>query len=347
MKQPPLLQQGRKDFAAPPVYRPSNSAVGQAKAAGAPPVYRPFHAPVGQAKAMSAPPVYRPAISAVGLVRPMAAPAVYRPSPALVGQAKLAPAPPPVHGSLKPMGAPAVYRMPGNLAGQAKMNQGGVPLGGSFKGQPQQNKPVVAPVASRVIQQTRRRVQKPAFNTWWWNDTLAATWQGHNVPLHPCHTTHVGQDQLVGGWTVIDDQGVYQQSGVYGPYTPGMGKDNHVERQFVAAMENALELAMNDDNTFSDVALAVIEVHQWLTPCSGGHGCTTYLNDQVNGFNNMLLEVRACARLSAEYKYNAGVSETHPSHPKQSQNNVTVYNDNNPLAFTGGTVLHNNPTGWW
>jgi hypothetical protein len=151
----------------------------------------------------------------------------------------------------------------------------------------------------------------------------------------------------VGGWTVIDDQGVVRQSGVYGPYQPGVGKDNHVERQLINALENHLETAMGDDNVFSDVVLAVIEVHQWVTPCSGAHGCTTFLNDQVAAFNGIYAEVSAGARLSAEFKYNAGLSETHPSHPSQSPANVATFPDNAPVAFAPQTFVHNFPGQWW
>jgi hypothetical protein len=292
---------------APPPYRPQQLL--QAK----PRVFSPQ-----AASRPSAPPVYRPQhlLAQPQLSTPRnpsrGAPAPYRPSPALqpklhAARATLSPRP----ASIQRVQLPA------------------------------------ASVAKRVIQRTRRRVQNPNFNVWWWNDTLAANWHGHAIPVHPCHTTHVGQDQLVGGWTVIDHNGVFQQSGVYGPYEPGVGKHNHVERQLISDIENGLETAMGDDNTFSDTALAVIEVHQWVTPCSGAHGCTTYLDNQVIAFNGIYAEVAAGARLSATFKYNGGISETHPSHPKQVATNVTTFPDNAPVPFAPQTIVHNNPTQWW
>ncbi|MEO8735130.1 MAG: hypothetical protein ABI380_01175 [Edaphobacter sp.] len=315
MKQVQSSQRLLSGLSAPAVYRPLGSAISQAKLMPAPPVYRPSGNAVGQAKLMPAPPVYRPLSNVVSQAKLMPAPPVYRPSGNAVGQAKLMP----THG----------------IASTSSQ---------TFA---QQARPISSPAPSRVVQRTRNKVQKPAFSNWWWNDTLAATWGKHNIPVHPCHATHVGQNQLVGGWTVIDDTGHFEHSNVYGPYEPGMGKDNHVERQLINAIEVELEAKMNDDTKFSDNALAVIEIHQWLTPCSGAHGCTTFLNDQVMEFNGLLAEVRAGARLSAEFKYNGGVSETHPSHPKQNKGNVTTYHDDNPVAFGGGTIVHNHPAKWW
>ena len=321
-------------FSRPPVSRPQAPQPGlnmHRPGTGAPPVYTPRPL-ISQAKlAPSAPPVYRPQSQASqprsSLATHPGAPPVYRPNPA--------------HG-------------PG-LALQPKSQIGSpvpvMPRAGAISSPPrpaiQRFQAMPNPRVGNVVQRTRRRVQHPSFNTWWWNDTLAATWHGQNIPVHACHTTHVGQNQLVGGWTVIDDQGTFQQSAVFGPYEPGVGKDNHVERQLISAIENGLEAAMGDDHTFSDVALAVIEVHQWVTPCSGGHGCTTFLDNQVDAFNGIYAEVSAGARLSAVFKYNGGLSETHPSHPNQSPGNVATFPGNAPLAFAPQTIVHNFPGQWW
>lgn len=303
---------------------PNQRFVRPAVQGGAPPVYRPQALLVQAKKTFSAPPVYRP------------------------GAVTAQPVLPKAH-SVQNFPRAAQLPIPGpRAARQSALNRGSIqPMA-----LPGRQNPMVLQRATgmafprSVIQCVRQRVQKANYSTWWWNDQMAATWHGHNIPLHACHGTHVGQDQLVGGWTFIDDQGTYAQSGVYGPYSPGMGKHNHVERQLIAAMGNALETEMGrDDGTYTDTALAVIEIHQWLTPCSGAHGCTTYLDNQVDEFNGIFAEIRAGARISAEYKYNGGLSETHPNHPKKGT--VTTFADA-PQSFNAAPlVLHNNPTGWW
>ena len=348
-------------FSRPPDSRPQAPQPGlnmHRPGTGAPPVYTPRPL-ISQAKlAPSAPPVYRPQSQASQPMSSIAnrpgAPPVYRPQPTLPPAMRQTDQNRPRTMSPYPA-SPNPAHGPG-LALQPKSQIGSparvMPRAGAISTPPrplaiQRFQAMPNPRVGNVVQRTRRRVQNPAFSEWWWNDTLAATWQGHDIPVHACHTTHVGQDQLVGGWTVIDDQGVFRQSGVYGPYEPGVGKDNHVERQLINALENALEAAMGNDNIFSDVVLAVIEVHQWVTPCSGGHGCTTFLNDQVAAFNGIYAEVSAGARLSAEFKYNAGLPETHPSHPKQSPAHVTTFADDAPVAYAPQTFVHNFPGQWW
>ncbi|MEL7146865.1 MAG: DUF4157 domain-containing protein, partial [Bacteroidota bacterium] len=77
-----------------------------------------------------------------------------------------------------------------------------------------------------------RRTNEPS---WFWGESLNATWQDEKVPMHPCHEQQPAPNQLYGGYTIIDSVGETIISRTYGPYKPKSGakKSGHVERQLI------------------------------------------------------------------------------------------------------------------
>ncbi|MDF9408812.1 hypothetical protein L7E55_10675 [Pelotomaculum isophthalicicum JI] len=164
------------------------------------------------------------------------------------------------------------------------------------------------------------------------------------MPHHTC-----GGKPASGGYSVIDKEGNYKESKVYGPYDPKEGKKDvgHVERQFMSDAEGPLKTDMADDKKFGDDVLALVEIHQWFTPCSGGKGCTTFLDQKVQELNGEYNEVRVSGRLSAEYLYSQ-LSETHPKKAKKEF--ITDIDDDtdymeldDELSKKKSMIMHNNP----
>jgi len=81
--------------------------------------------------------------------------------------------------------------------------------------------------------------------------------------------------------------------------------------------EDPLKTDMADDETFGDDVLALVEIHQWFTPCSGEKGCTAFWDQKVQELNREYNEVRVSGRLSTEYLYGGQLSETHPKKAKK------------------------------
>jgi hypothetical protein len=197
--------------------------------------------------------------------------------------------------------------------------------------------------SSNVVQMSRTKVKIGKGPAWYWTSNLQINWGDYVVPVHPCHKRQVGRDDLLGGWTVIDSAGTYRQSGVYGPYSPttGKNKSGHVERKFFRKMQDSLVAEMEDDDTYNDDALAVVEINQWYTPCSGTQGCTNFLNDQVKYLNTLYNEVSACGRFQAQQLYESGLSEMHPKHPKlKPEHKKDLKSDE--MDIEGGEVVHKN-----
>ncbi|UII32437.1 hypothetical protein LVD17_01105 [Fulvivirga ulvae] len=202
------------------------------------------------------------------------------------------------------------------------------------------------PSSGRPIQMKRGKlVEARGFSPWFWTDTLEANWKRNKIPIHPCHSRRLSVNQLYGGYTLIDEVGETIVSQVYGPYTPRLGskKSGHVERQFIAEMENHLYASMQDDSRLGDDVLALIEIKQWFTPCSGSVGCATTLNDKINEYHKWFEEISAGGRFSAGELYESGVAETHPKRPGKARK--TSIDDEEMYDFEGNvpSVIHINP----
>lgn len=166
---------------------------------------------------------------------------------------------------------------------------------------------------------------------------MAMTWNGIAVPASAVHRGTVMHNQLYGGYTVVYSGGSHAQRSGYGPYEPGIGKDNHVERQFWAAMEPDLEADLAADEHETEAALAVIDINQHHTPCSGAHGCTRFLNDQIVGLQAWT-NVIGAGRFKAEDRYDSSLSETHPRRAKKSQ--TREFSEAAPMDVDQPMIVH-------
>lgn len=167
-----------------------------------------------------------------------------------------------------------------------------------------------------------KMVRKRSLIPWVWTDNLAMTWGEWKVPTNTVHDGDMLHDQLKGGYTILFGNGKFTQKSNYGPYSPGMGKNNHVERKFWSDMEGQLETDIAADDTEDEDALVVIDINQHHTPCSGPEGCTTFLNNQLVSLCDWD-GVTSVGRFKASDRYDSGLSETHPKHPKLKKGEVT------------------------
>jgi hypothetical protein len=203
-----------------------------------------------------------------------------------------------------------------------------------------------------VIQMKRgKRVTRNTKMPWFWGDSLAATWGAYQIPVHKCHSKGVERNALSGGYTIIGKNGIYRDSKVYNVPKPttGQKKEGHVEHHLIDKMEANLLKDMADDSDVGDDVLALLEIHQWFTPCSGEIGCTNYLMDKINVYNNIYNEVSSGGRFSAEYLYSSGLSESHYlSKHKDKTMKVTDISDDEDFEFKKKEpeVLHKDTNKW-
>lgn len=142
----------------------------------------------------------------------------------------------------------------------------------------------------------------------------------------------------------MTENGILFQSNQFGPYLPQQGGNaGHVERQFIGQVQMEMDNRMRDDNTYPGEVIAVIEIHQWNSPCGGPTGCTQFLNDYVVQANNWYDEVTVVGRFSAELMYESSVSKTHPKHSEGKKHKRDFddedYNQNSEHPH----IMHNYP----
>ncbi|WP_392529970.1 hypothetical protein [Nostoc sp. C117] len=162
-------------------------------------------------------------------------------------------------------------------------------------------------------------VKKEGFSDWVWSDNLNIKWGNFPVPQHPVLNDNVLHNELLGGYTIMDNEGKYIHSKQYGPYTPGIGKQNHVERKFWNAVVPDLEEILEKSQYVVSSQLVVIEINQNHTPCSGAQGCTNFLDLSLKEISESEV-VSVVGRFKAYNRYDTGLSEVHPLNTNLKKN---------------------------
>ncbi len=195
-------------------------------------------------------------------------------------------------------------------------------------------------------------VKRETFLPWIWTEgEMIIKWAGGEVPIHAAMTTRVAPNQLIGGYTLQDKNGNKVASKICDPYSPTTGAENggHVERQFwKEVVIEGMCTALDAFGVEGDEALAVVEIHQWFTPCGGPKGCTRFLDEVISEANGWYKGVLVVGRFKAEQRYGQSMSTTHPRRPSLTSHLIAEIETGEAESYEVAEplVVHFDPNTW-